>query len=35
MSSCADAVASSYLVDLTLPARGTVCEQDHVPYTTP
>jgi pimeloyl-ACP methyl ester carboxylesterase len=34
-SSCADAVASSYLVDLTLPAPGTVCEQDHVPFTTP
>jgi pimeloyl-ACP methyl ester carboxylesterase len=35
LSSCADAVASSYLVDLTLPAPGTVCEQDHVPFTTP
>ena len=34
-SSCTDAVASSYLVNLTLPAPGTVCEQDHVPFTTP
>ena len=34
-SQCADAVASHYLVDLALPAPGTVCEQDHVPFTAP
>jgi pimeloyl-ACP methyl ester carboxylesterase len=34
-SSCADEVASRYLVDLVLPAPGTVCEQDHVPFTGP
>jgi pimeloyl-ACP methyl ester carboxylesterase len=28
LSTCIDAAASSYLVDLTLPAPGTVCEQD-------
>ena len=34
-SQCADAVASNYLANLTLPAPGTVCEQDHVPFSTP
>jgi pimeloyl-ACP methyl ester carboxylesterase len=34
-SQCADAAASRYLVDLALPAAGTVCEQDHVPFTAP
>jgi pimeloyl-ACP methyl ester carboxylesterase len=34
-SQCADAAASRYLVDLTLPSPGTVCEQDHVPFTAP
>ena len=33
ISSCADAVQTRYLVNLTLPAAGTVCEQDHVPFT--
>jgi pimeloyl-ACP methyl ester carboxylesterase len=33
LSSCADAVQTRYLVDLTLPPVGTVCEQDHVPFT--
>jgi pimeloyl-ACP methyl ester carboxylesterase len=33
LSACADAVQTRYLVDLTLPATGTVCEQDHVPFT--
>jgi pimeloyl-ACP methyl ester carboxylesterase len=35
ISSCADAAASAYLVNLTLPAPGTVCEQDRVPFSTP
>jgi hypothetical protein len=34
-SQCADTVASNYLLNLTLPAVGTLCEQDHVPFTTP
>jgi pimeloyl-ACP methyl ester carboxylesterase len=33
LSACADAVQTRYLVDLTLPAPGTVCQQDHVPFT--
>jgi len=33
LSACADAVQTRYLVDLTLPSPGTVCEQDHVPFT--
>jgi pimeloyl-ACP methyl ester carboxylesterase len=33
LSSCADAVQTRYLVDLALPPVGTVCEQDHVPFT--
>jgi hypothetical protein len=35
ISTCADAVQTRYLVDLTLPSVGTVCEQDHVPFTGP
>ena len=35
ISQCADAVQTRYLVDLTLPPVGTVCEQDHVPFTGP
>jgi len=35
LSSCADAVQTRYLIDLTLPSVGTVCEQDHVPFTGP
>jgi pimeloyl-ACP methyl ester carboxylesterase len=34
-SGCSDAVASRYLVALSLPAPGTVCQQDHVPFTLP
>ncbi len=33
LSSCADAVQTRYLVNLALPSVGTVCEQDHVPFT--
>lgn len=32
-SRCADQIASQYLVALALPPVGTVCEQDHVPFT--
>jgi hypothetical protein len=32
-SNCALDVEARYLVDLTLPAPGTVCNQDHVPFT--
>jgi pimeloyl-ACP methyl ester carboxylesterase len=35
LSQCADAVQTRYLVGLTLPAVGTVCDQDHVPFTGP
>jgi pimeloyl-ACP methyl ester carboxylesterase len=35
LSQCADDVQTRYLVDLTLPPVGTVCEQDHVPFTEP
>jgi hypothetical protein len=35
LSACADAVQTRYLVNLTLPSVGTVCEQDHVPFTAP
>jgi pimeloyl-ACP methyl ester carboxylesterase len=35
ISSCADAVQTRYLVDLALPAAGTVCEQDRVPFSGP
>jgi pimeloyl-ACP methyl ester carboxylesterase len=35
LSQCADAVQTRYLVGLSLPAFGTVCEQDHVPFTGP
>jgi TAP-like protein len=35
LSRCADELASRYLVDLVLPSPGTVCEQDHVPFTSP
>ena len=34
-SQCADQAASIYLLSVTVPAAGTVCEQDHVPFTTP
>jgi pimeloyl-ACP methyl ester carboxylesterase len=32
LSSCADEAIARYLVDGTLPAVGTVCEQDEVPF---
>lgn len=32
-SQCADEVAADYLVNLVLPPEGTVCEQDHVPFS--
>ena len=32
LSSCADEAVARYLVDGTLPAVGTVCEQDEVPF---
>jgi pimeloyl-ACP methyl ester carboxylesterase len=32
-SSCAYEAEARYLIDETLPAPGTVCEQDHVPFT--
>jgi TAP-like protein len=35
ISRCADEVAARYLVDLALPAPGTVCEQDSVPFAGP
>lgn len=33
LSQCADAAIARYLVDVVTPAPGTVCEQDHVPFT--
>jgi pimeloyl-ACP methyl ester carboxylesterase len=33
LSACADEGIARYLVDVTLPAPGTVCEQDHVPFS--
>jgi hypothetical protein len=35
LSHCADEVQTRYLVDLTLPPVGKVCEQDHVPFSGP
>ncbi len=35
LSQCADGAVSEYLLDLALPAPGTVCEQDLVPFTAP
>ena len=32
LSACVDAAVTAYLVNLTLPATGTVCEQDAVPF---
>jgi pimeloyl-ACP methyl ester carboxylesterase len=32
LSTCANEVAARYLVDLALPAPGTTCEQDFVPF---
>jgi hypothetical protein len=33
LSACADNVITRYLVDVKTPAPGTVCQQDHVPFT--
>jgi pimeloyl-ACP methyl ester carboxylesterase len=35
LSQCADEAQARYLVDLQLPAPGTVCQQDHVPFSGP
>ena len=35
LSHCIDDAVTRYLVDGTIPARGTVCEQDHVPFSGP
>jgi pimeloyl-ACP methyl ester carboxylesterase len=35
LSTCATDAEGQYLVDLTLPPVGTVCEQDHVPFSGP
>jgi pimeloyl-ACP methyl ester carboxylesterase len=32
LSACADEAIARYLVDLTTPAPGMVCEQDAVPF---
>ncbi len=31
-SACAEALIGSYLLTLSVPPPGTVCEQDHVPF---
>ena len=33
LSTCAEAAIARYLIDVALPAPGTVCEQDHVPFS--
>ena len=33
ISHCADAVIARYLIGVATPAPGTVCEQDHVPFS--
>ena len=35
LSECVDKAITRYLVDLTLPAAGTVCQQDVVPFAAP
>jgi hypothetical protein len=35
LSGCADEAIASYLIDVETPAEGTVCEQDHVPFSAP
>ena len=35
LSQCADDAITRYLVGLVVPAPGTVCEQDRVPFTAP
>ena len=34
LSECATAAVTAYLVNQTLPATGTVCEQDAVPFAS-
>jgi hypothetical protein len=35
LSQCVDNALARYLVDVAVPPPGAVCEQDHVPFTTP
>jgi pimeloyl-ACP methyl ester carboxylesterase len=35
LSGCADETIARYLIDVATPAEGTVCEQDHVPFSAP
>jgi pimeloyl-ACP methyl ester carboxylesterase len=35
LSHCVDAAVDAYLIDITTPAPGTVCEQDVVPFANP
>jgi len=35
LSHCIDDAVTRYLVDRAVPAPGTVCEQDHVPFSGP
>ena len=35
LSHCIDDAATRYLVDRAVPAPGTVCEQDEVPFSAP
>ena len=35
LSHCIDDAVTRYLVDRAVPAPGTVCEQDHVPFSAP
>jgi pimeloyl-ACP methyl ester carboxylesterase len=35
LSRCADTVIARYLIDVVTPPAGTVCEQDHVPFSAP
>ena len=34
-STCADGYVSAYFIELTLPPKGTVCQQDTAPFTSP
>ena len=33
LSACADNAIARYLIDVATPAAGTVCNQDHVPFS--
>jgi hypothetical protein len=35
LSQCVEQFTTAYLLTVSLPSPGTVCEQDHVPFTTP